>query len=65
MNDVEALKITSALEVNTKLWLSANILSIPLWPPEGCCAIFHYNIRALLKILFLSHRPDSEYNPFF
>lgn len=33
MNDVEALKITSALEVNTKLWLSANILSIPLWPP--------------------------------
>lgn len=40
MNDVAALKSTSALEVNTELWLSANPPLIPLWPPTRCSVIF-------------------------
>ena len=40
MSDVEALKITSALEVNTKLWLSANTPLVPLWPTARGSVIF-------------------------
>lgn len=40
MNDVEALKITSALEVNTKLWPTANTLLVPFWLPTRYSVIF-------------------------
>lgn len=51
MNDGAALKITSALQVNTKPWLPANI---PYGLLQAVMSFVRDNTAALLKILVLS-----------
>lgn len=45
MSDAEALKITPALEVSTKLWLSAKAPCTPGRPPEMIECHFYGTIR--------------------